>query len=104
MSTALKALYLTVHVALSALVALLVWAGFEMADHRDGSSTTPGGLVTGFLTLLAWGIMVVPLIVAVAAKWVSRWWLIPHWLLGGASLVLTVYAMMFEEVGSSDLG
>jgi hypothetical protein len=104
MSTVLKVLYLTAHVALSALVAVLIWSGFEMAGHRDGSSTTPGGLLAGFMTLLAWGIMVVPLIIAVATKWVSRWWLVPHWLLGGVSLALTVYAMMFEEVGSSDLG
>ncbi|MFF5263451.1 hypothetical protein ACFY4C_31355 [Actinomadura viridis] len=103
-SAVLKALYLTVHVVLSTVVALLIGAGFVMANHRDGSSTNPGGLLTGFMTLLAWGILVVPLIAAVATRWVSRWWLIPHWLLGGASIALTVYAMMFEEVGSSDLG
>ncbi|GAA2436061.1 hypothetical protein GCM10010191_58560 [Actinomadura vinacea] len=103
MSSVLKILYLTVHVALSALVALLIYGGFVMADYRDGSSTTPGGILAGFVTLLACGIMVVPLIAAVATKWVSRWWLVPHWLLGGASLALTVYAWMFEEVGSSDL-
>ncbi|MEU9025806.1 hypothetical protein [Actinomadura sp. NPDC048394] len=83
---------------------LLIWAGFEMSNYRDGSSTTSGGLLAGLLTLLAWGIMAAPLIAAVATKWVSCWWLVTHWLLGGASVVLIVYAVMFEEVGSSDLG
>lgn len=83
---------------------LLIWAGFEMSNYVDGSSTTPGGLLAGLLTLLAWGVMVVPLIAAVATKWVSRWWLVTHCLVGSASLVLIVYAAMFEKVGSSDLG
>lgn len=104
MSAILKGVYLTVHVILSVLMAVLVVAGFVMAGHRDGSSTTPGGLITGILTLLAWGVTTVPLLAAVATRWVSRWWLPTHWLLGGATVVLVVYATMFEEPGSSDLG
>ncbi|MWA07260.1 hypothetical protein F8568_044415 [Actinomadura sp. LD22] len=80
MSTIFKILYLAVHVALSALMTLLIWAGFEMSNYRDGSSTTSGGLLAGLLTLLAWGIMAAPLIAAVATKWVSCWWLVTHWL------------------------
>ncbi|MWA07419.1 hypothetical protein F8568_045275 [Actinomadura sp. LD22] len=55
MSASLKVLYLAVHVVLSALTTLLMWACFEMPNYRDGSSTTPCGLLAELLTLLTWG-------------------------------------------------
>ncbi|MEO3830380.1 hypothetical protein [Actinomadura sp. B10D3] len=103
-STILRVLYFAVHVILSALMILLIWAGFVMSHYRDGSSTTPGALLCGVLSLLVWVIMAAPLLLAVGTKWVSRWWVVPHGLLGAASLVVIVYAAIFEPTGSVDVG
>ncbi|MFB4316125.1 hypothetical protein [Actinomadura sp. 21ATH] len=104
MSQVLKIAYLTAHVAASAFTLALIFMGFEMVHMRDGSDNNPGATIAGFLTLLISALTAIPLIAAVATKWVNRWWLAAHWVLGAAAVLLTVYAILFEEPGSADRG
>ncbi|MGP4022976.1 hypothetical protein [Actinomadura sp. 3N407] len=98
MKTAVKATLLTLHTAMSLLVALLIAQGFVMVPTMDGSNANPTGLASGLLTLVACCLPAVPLVVAAAMNGISRWWVVAHAVLTLAAIVLIVYAVNYEEV------
>lgn len=96
--TAVKVILLTLHTAMSVLVALLIAQGFVMVPTMDGSNANPTGLVSGILTLVACCLPAVPLVIGAAMKWISPWWVVVHTALTLAAIVLIVYAVNYEQV------
>lgn len=103
MNALAKFVALTVHVVVSVMVIYLIAIGYLSVPSEVNGSTNRGGLFTGILCVLVCGIQAVPLLIAVKACGISKWWGVVHAFVSGAAISLVVVASLFEHIGSLDV-